>query len=115
MPLLTGQPAFRGAQEHEDMGNIHRFGMAIVRSLNQEIAGAGYAGGNLVWHNDETGNPFSPGFDARDAPIFFFPKGRQSGVTPAPRQVSSREELLELQARLRKEGFGVEYSPRFGF
>ncbi|NWE44857.1 anthrax toxin-like adenylyl cyclase domain-containing protein [Pseudomonas gingeri] len=114
-PLLTGRPAFEGAQEHVDMGNIHRFGIAIVQALNREIAGAGYTGGNLVWHNDETGNPFSPGFDARDAPIFFLPRDRGSGETPRPRQVSSREELLALQGQLRAAGFQVEYSPRFGF
>jgi len=115
MPWITPRPAFEGAREHDDMGNIHGFGTTIVKALNEQIRSAGYAGGNLVWHNDETGNPFSAGFDPQDEPVFFFPGNRLTGQALEPRQVSSREELLALQGWLRDEGFHVEYSPRFGF
>lgn len=115
LPWTTARPAFEGAREHADMGNIHGFGITIVKALNERISAAGYTGGNLVWHNDETGNPFSCGFDPRDEPIFFFPRDRMTGQVSGPRQVSSREELLALQEWLRGEGFHVEYSPRFGF
>ncbi len=61
--------------EDVNMGNLHHFGKTIVNSLNKEINAEGYAGGKLVWHNDEAGNPFSPGFDENDKPIFFLPSG----------------------------------------
>lgn len=90
------------------MGNMHEYGKRLVKSLNAEISDAGYKGGNLVWHNDETGNPFSPGFDAGDKPIFFIP-GTE------PKQVKTLEELMQLQEELKALGYQPEYSPVFGF
>ncbi|WP_017903738.1 anthrax toxin-like adenylyl cyclase domain-containing protein [Pseudomonas asplenii] len=114
LPFTTERTAYEGAREHEDMGNIHGFGVTLVKALNQQIAAAGYTGGNLVWHGDETGNPSSSGFDPKDEPIFFFPADRQTGQAPEPRRVSSWAQLQALQGWLRDEGFHVEHSPRFG-
>jgi insecticidal toxin complex protein TccC len=108
-PLLQKSPNYSNAQENPDMGNLHEFGKRIVKSLNKEIERAGYTGGNLVWHNDETGNPFSPGFDPDDKPIFFIP--REHG----PRQVESKSELLALHNELKRLGYQPEYSAVFGF
>lgn len=52
--------ALSGQDEDINMGNMHFFGKTIINALNKEIAFEGYSGGKLVWHNDETGNPFSP-------------------------------------------------------
>lgn len=100
--------ALHGQQEDPDMGNLHEFGKTIVRALNKEIAQEGYRGGNLVWHNDETGNPFSPGFDAGDKPIFVHPSQRIS-------QFHSLAEIIGYYKRLRSEKYAPEYSPIFGF
>lgn len=61
------------ASEDPDMGNVHPFGRRIIGMLNDAIRRSGYRGGDLVCHNDETGNPFSNGFDPHDCPIFFVP------------------------------------------
>ncbi|WP_347558161.1 anthrax toxin-like adenylyl cyclase domain-containing protein [Robbsia sp. KACC 23696] len=61
------------ASEDPDMGNVHPFGRRIISMLNDAIRRSGYRGGDLVCHNDETGNPFSNGFDPHDCPIFFVP------------------------------------------
>lgn len=97
-----------GQDEDANMGNLHFFGMTIVQALNKEIAAEGYKGGKLVWHNDETGNPFSPGFDIADKPIFVHPAGYLI-------QVHSKAELLDFYAQLRREKYAPEYSPVFGF
>lgn len=114
--LLRGQfnldflkpKALPGQDEDVNMGNLHFFGKTIVKALNTEIVSEGYGGGKLVWHNDETGNPFSPGFDISDKPIFVHPVG---DVT----QVHSLNELLHFYGQLRREGYAPEYSPIFGF
>lgn len=100
--------ALPGQDEDVNMGNLHGYGKAIIRALNKEIADEGYRGGKLVWHNDETGNPFSPGFDIADKPIFVHPSGH---VT----QVHSKTELLKFYSQLRQERYAPEYSPVFGF
>lgn len=100
--------ALPGQDEDANMGNLHFFGMTIVQALNREIANEGYKGGKLVWHNDETGNPFSPGFDIADKPIFIHPAGYVI-------QINSKAELLDFYAQLRKEKYAPEYSPVFGF
>lgn len=100
--------SFNGQNEDVNRGNIHFFGQVIVNSLNLEIKKLGYLGGKLVWHNDETGNPFSPGFDEKDKPIFFTP-------TNEIYQARSKCELIEFYSLLRDNGYEPEYSPRFGF
>lgn len=107
--LRAKKESYVGAQEDPEMGNIHHFGKVIVSALNTAVNQAGYQGGQLFWHNDETGNPFSPGFDPMDKPIFFVPGASN------PVQVSGRAELLGFQRHMRGAGFGVEYSPVFGF
>jgi insecticidal toxin complex protein TccC len=76
--------------------------------LNAELKQEGYTGGNLVWYNDETGNPFSPGFNIEDSPIFISPEG-------AVVQARSKDELIVLYRKLELTGFAPEYSPIFGF
>ncbi|EEJ8658725.1 toxin protein [Salmonella enterica subsp. enterica] len=100
--------ALPGQDEDVDMGNVHFFGKTIINALNREISFEGYRGGKLVWHNDETGNPFSPGFDIADKPIFVHPAGYVI-------QIHSLGELRNFYGRLRQEGYAPEYSPIFGF
>lgn len=100
--------ALPGQNEDVNMGNLHYFGRTIINSLNREIAFEGYRGGKLVFHNDETGNPFSPGFDVTDKPIFIHPVGYVF-------QIHSLSELRYFYERLRREGYAPEYSPVFGF
>lgn len=100
--------ALPGQNEDVNMGNLHFFGKTIVNTLNREITSEGYRGGKLVWHNDETGNPFSPGFDIADKPIFVYPAGQVI-------QIYSLGELLNFYGQLRQEGYAPEYSPIFGF
>lgn len=100
--------ALPGKDEDRNMGNMHMFGQIIMKALNNEIEHDGYKGGKLVWHNDETGNPFSPGLDMADKPIFIFPDGRIA-------QVYTIIELQSLYKDLANEGFEPEKSPIFGF
>lgn len=100
--------ALSGQDEDINMGNIHFFGKTIIDSLNKEFFSEGYRGGKLVWHNDETGNPFSPGFDITDKPIFVHPAGHVI-------QIHSLGTLLNFYEQLRREGYAPEYSPIFGF
>lgn len=100
--------ALTGEDEDANMGNLHFFGKTIVNALNKEIFSEGYDGGKLVWHNDETGNPFSPGFDIADKPIFVNPVGHVI-------QIYSLGELLNFYGQLRREGYAPEYSSIFGF
>lgn len=92
----------------ENKGNVHFFGETLIRALNEEIRLCGYRGGKLVWHGDETGNPFSPGFDPDDKPIFFTPQGQVVNVR-------SETELKHLYSTLREQGYSPDYNPRFGF
>ncbi len=100
--------SLHGAGEDPHMGNIHFFGSVIIAELNKNIELEGYKGGRLVWHNDETGNPFSPGFDENDKPIFFMPSGKM-------RQVFSKSELLSFYSEVRNLSYSPEYSARLGF
>lgn len=100
--------ALPGQDEDVNMGNVHFFGKTIINALNREITSEGYRGGKLVWHNDETGNPFSPGFDVNDKPIFIHPDGNVI-------QIHSLSELRNFYERLRRDGYTPEYSPIFGF
>jgi insecticidal toxin complex protein TccC len=105
---FTSPKGKSGMSEDVNMGNLHHFGKVIIGNLNKEINAEGYAGGKLVWHNDETGNPFSPGFDENDKPIFFLPSGETF-------QAKNKSELLDFYSRLRGSGYAPEYSPIFGF
>lgn len=100
--------ALPGQSEDVNMGNVHFFGKTIINALNREIVSEGYRGGKLVWHNDETGNPFSPGFDIADKPVFTHPMGYVI-------QIHSLSDLRNFYVRLRQEGYAPEYSPIFGF
>lgn len=97
--------------EDEDMGNIHPFGKTIIKALNKATQQSSnpYTGGQLVWHNDETGNPFSHGFRKEDRPIFFIPGSNE------PVQIFSLKELIQLQQLAREAGYSPEYSAQFGF
>ncbi|EEU9451544.1 toxin protein [Escherichia coli] len=97
-----------GKDEDANMGNVHFFGKTIIDALNKEITYEGYRGGKLVWHNDETGNPFSPGFNIADKPIFVHPTGSVI-------QIHSLNALLDFYEQLRREGYAPEYSSIFGF
>lgn len=92
----------------ENKGNVHFFGETLIKKLNEEIRLCGYRGGKLVWHGDETGNPFSMGFDPDDKPVFFCPEGRVV-------HIHSETELKRFYSILREQGFSPDYSPRFGF
>ncbi|MDE1464131.1 anthrax toxin-like adenylyl cyclase domain-containing protein [Spartinivicinus poritis] len=94
-------------KEDQYMGNIHTYGKHIIKQLNQAIQLAGYQGGHLFHHNDESGNPFSPG---QDYPIvIFIPKHQQ------PYLVSNDEELQAAYKLLETRGFYVEKNPAFMF
>ncbi|MDC9580563.1 anthrax toxin-like adenylyl cyclase domain-containing protein [Xenorhabdus sp. PR6a] len=95
-------------EEHGNMGNVHCFGMTIINALNKEIKNEGYKGGKLVWHNDETGNPYGPGFDAKDRPIFFLPNGHIF-------QAHSKYQVIDFYRKIKELGFSPEYNPIFGF
>ncbi|WP_163835625.1 anthrax toxin-like adenylyl cyclase domain-containing protein [Spartinivicinus ruber] len=92
-------------KEDQHMGNIHTYGKHIIKHLNKAVKLAGYLGGNLFHHNDESGNPFSPG---QDYPIVvFIPKH------PHPYLVSSDDELKAAYQLLEARGFYIERNPAF--
>jgi hypothetical protein len=95
-----------GVLEHPDKGNVSFFTETIIDALNKKISAQGYKGGKLVWHGDETANPFSPGFNINDKPIFFLPTGEVV-------QVHSMDQLKNLYRDLRALGYAPELSPRF--
>jgi hypothetical protein len=95
-----------GKASDPNMGNISHYTRTIVRSLNKEAQNEGYKGGPLVWHGDEANNPFSPGFDPNDKPIFFVP-GKK------PVQINSMEELVKFQEQLQRDGYSPGTSNRF--
>lgn len=90
----------------KNMGNIHFFAKTIIKSLNNCVRDEGYKGGNLVWHGDETSNPFSPGFDINDHPIFFHPNGMIL-------KVKEKSDLNKYYSIFKSQGFAPEYSSRF--
>lgn len=100
LPRIETEPA------HPDKGNVHHFTEVIINDINNNVNKEGFSGGKLVWHGDETSNPYSPGFDPKDKPIFFIPK-------QPPRQVFNKEQLLKLHHELRVQGYVPEYNPRF--
>ncbi len=106
MNKFTQPKAVKG-QEHVDKGNMHYFGEIINSDLNKNVRDEGYEGGILFWHNDETGNPFSPGLDLKgDKPIFFIPN-------ESARQIFTREQLIAFYKEMKSKGYFVEQSTRF--
>ncbi|PHM74258.1 anthrax toxin-like adenylyl cyclase domain-containing protein [Xenorhabdus kozodoii] len=93
-------------EEDVNKGNVHFLGKTIIKVLNAEIRACGYSGGDLIWHNDETGNPFTAGFDPKDRPTFFLPGGRIVNI-------HSIEGLREFYSNLELQGFSPENNPRF--
>lgn len=89
-----------------EIANVSEYTRTIVRSLNKEASSEGYKGGPLVWHGDEANNPFSPGFDPNDQPVFFVP-GKK------PVRVTSKQELLKFEETLKQEGYTPGTSNRF--
>lgn len=90
-----------------DRGNTHFFGDVIVDDINKNVFNEGFKGGKLVWHGDETGNPYSPGFDPSDKPVFFIPG-------QPPQQIFSKNELVAFYSELKNHGFTPESSARLG-
>lgn len=104
--LMT--PVEKHGEESKDKGNIHFFGETIIEDLNKNVTQEGFSGGKLFWHNDETGNPFTPGFDEVDKPIFVIPNN-------PPQQFSNQNSLMLFYRELERAGYNPEYSPAFGF
>ncbi|KAB7680135.1 hypothetical protein GBN23_06595 [Plesiomonas shigelloides] len=92
--------------ESRDKGNVSFFEEVVIDTLNKMISNAGYRGGVLVWHNDEAHNPFSPGFNPGDKPVFFIPQNK-------PRQVFSFEQLNALYQEFKSQGYQAKLSDRF--
>lgn len=101
------QPKVINGTQDPDKGNTHFYGDVISNDINKNVAAEGFTGGKLVWHGDETGNPFSPGFDIADKPVFFIPG-------QPPQQISSMKELLAFYKELKRHGYSPESSPRLG-
>lgn len=101
-------PVEKYGKESKDKGNIHCFGEQIIEDLNKNVTQEGFSGGKLFWHNDETGNPFSPGFDKADKPIFVIPNN-------SPQQFNDKNSLMMFYRELEQAGYKPEYSPVFGF
>ncbi|XTZ40653.1 anthrax toxin-like adenylyl cyclase domain-containing protein [Salmonella enterica] len=97
-----------GMNEDPNKGNVHYFGETIANSLNKEIAVEGYQGGKLVWHNDESGNPFSPGLDINDKPYFFTPMG-------SVLQITTLQDLKRFYSKVAELNFSPQYSPVFSW
>lgn len=100
------KPQHLRGDENKDKGNVSFFEEVVIDTLNKMVADAGYSGGVLVWHNDETHNPFSPGFNPSDRPVFFIPHNN-------PRQVNSFDELKYLYQEFINAGYQSMLSARF--
>lgn len=103
---FTSPKSLGGHQESPDRGNTSFFEDVVIDDLNKNFISAGYRGGVLVWHNDESGNPFSPSFDPKDKPVFFIPHS-------CPRQVYNKSELLSLYKEFQQVGYQGKLSSRF--
>jgi insecticidal toxin complex protein TccC len=96
----------RSGSEDPDLGNMHFYGQTIKNALNTKIEAEGYRGGLLVHHNDESGNPFSPG---QDFPLRFVVPGAPSIL------VKNDKELLSAYQWFQQLGYHVETNPAFAF
>ncbi|MCX8986039.1 anthrax toxin-like adenylyl cyclase domain-containing protein [Citrobacter portucalensis] len=88
-----------------DLGNVSSFTTTIINDINKN-AEAEYSGGPLVWHGDESNNPFSEGFDENDKPIFIIPNENKFIC------IKNREELAELYEMFEQKGYKPDFSPR---
>lgn len=118
LPYLQPQKN-SAAGEDQNMGNVHYYGKTIIGDLNKNIAAEGYQGGKLVWHNDEAGNPFSPGLNPDDEPIFFIPhekpvQVRVSGKDSASKKTEFTQRLADLYLKFKEKAYSPEFSPRLG-
>lgn len=93
------------SKEDKDMGNVSFYTSTIIADINKNVKTA-YSGGNLVWHGDENGNHFSPGFDPNDRPIFIIP--RKNLII----YIETRRELSELYRKFEMQGYAPASSPR---
>lgn len=94
-----------GMNEDKDMGNVSFYVRTIIKKLNAGIIGkTGYTGGSMVHHNDESGNPFTPG---EDYPLLFFVPGKE------PRAVCNAADLNAMYKECKAAGFCVEVNPGF--
>lgn len=94
-----------GGSEDPDMGNVSCYVRSIIKKLNAGIIDkTGYQGGSMIHHNDESGNPFTPG---EDYPLIFFIPG------VAPRAVCNAHELRATYTECEKLGYAVERNPGF--
>lgn len=74
-----------GMNEDKNMGNVSFYVRTIIKKLNAGIVSkTGYKGGAMIHHNDESGNPFTPG---EDYPLLFFVPGKE------PRAVCNAADL----------------------
>jgi len=88
-----------------DKGNISYFNSVVVDDINRNVKEY-YKGGILVWHGDESNNPYSLGFNIQDRPIFIIPN------TNKTIQVNSREEIEQLYKLFEDRGYTPPDSPR---
>ena len=91
--------------EDPHMGNVSAYLKQVVMKLNAGInAKCGYTGGNMIHHNDESGNPFTPG---QDFPLMFFIPGRE------PCAVENTPELKQIYLDCERLGYKVEINAGF--
>lgn len=94
-----------GMDEDKDMGNVSFYVRTIIKKLNAGIVSkTGYKGGAMIHHNDESGNPFTPG---EDYPLIFFVPGKE------PRAVESAADLMTIYKECKAAGYCVEVNPGF--
>lgn len=101
------EPKTVHGKEDLDKGNVHFYGETIINDINKNVEKEGYTGGKLVWHGDETGNPYSPGFDLVDKPVFFIPGH-------PPQQIKNMKELVAFYKELKRHGYTPESSAKLG-
>lgn len=96
---------FDTSKEDHDMGNVSYYAITIIKKLNEGIIGVGgYKGGSMIHHNDESGNPFTPG---EDYPLIFFVPGQE------PKSIDNAQDLAATYKECEDLGFVVERNPGF--
>lgn len=94
-----------GMTEDADMGNVSFYQTTVIKQLNEGIiASGGYTGGAMIHHNDESGNPFTPG---EDYPLIFFIPGQ------GPKAVEDARDLMSVYKECEDLGYCVERNPGF--
>ncbi|WP_163834308.1 anthrax toxin-like adenylyl cyclase domain-containing protein [Spartinivicinus ruber] len=94
-----------GGSEDPNIGNLHPYGQQLMTELNSRINAAGYQGGRLIHHNDESGNPFSPG---QDFPLILFVPGEKK-----PFVINDNAQLTETYNTLESINYSVERNAAF--